>query len=70
MICNDLLDPDMKRRIDNFGEELEERLDDTNFVDDVGANFYINNVDEADEVEHGDGSNNLKSQFVNQHKSK
>ena len=45
-------------------------MDDKNFVDDVGANFYINNVDEADEVEHGDGSNNLKSQFVNQHKSK
>ena len=57
VICNDLLDPDMKRRIDNFGEELEERLDDTNFVDDFGANFYIDDVDEANEAAHGDGAN-------------
>ena len=37
-------------------------MDDTNFVDDVGANFYINDVDEADEAAHGDGSNNLSGE--------
>ena len=48
----------MKRRIENFDEELKKRLDDTNFIDDVGANLYIDNVDEVDEAVHGDGANN------------
>ena len=53
----DLIDPDMKRRIDMFDEDLEERLDDTNVVDDVGDDFYIYDVDEANDVAHGDGYN-------------
>ena len=34
----------MKWWIDKFDEELEKRLDDTNLFDDVGADFYIDNV--------------------------
>ena len=47
----------MKRRIVNSDEELEKRLVDTNFVDDVGDEFYIDEVDESDEVANSDGSN-------------
>ena len=54
VICTNLIDPDMKFRIDKFDGELEKRLDETNFVDDVGAAFYIDDVDEADEASHGD----------------
>ena len=57
MICNDFIYPDMKWRNDKFYEELEKRLDDTNFVDDIRADFYIDDVDEANEEAHGDGSN-------------
>ena len=32
-------------------------MDDTNFVDDVGADLYIDEMDESDEASHGDGSN-------------
>ena len=31
-------------------------MDDTNFVDDVGSDLYIDDVDEANEVSHGDES--------------
>ena len=57
MICNDFIYPDMKWRNDKFYEELEKRLDDTNFVDYIRADFYIDDVDEANEEAHGDGSN-------------
>ena len=62
VICTELLDTDMKGRIDIFYEEIEKRLDDTNFVDDFGANFYIDDVDEANEVAHGDGTNTLSDE--------
>ena len=32
-------------------------MDDTNFVVDVGADFYIDDVDDTDESSHGDGAN-------------
>ena len=35
----------------------KKRLDDTKFSDDVGAGFYIDNVDEANISAHGYGSN-------------
>ena len=57
VICTELLDTDMKGRIEIFYEEIEKRLDDTNFVDDFGANFYFDDVDEANEAAHGDGAN-------------
>ena len=56
-ICTDFIDPYMKRSIGNFDEQLYKRLDDTNIIDDVGADFYIDNLDEADEAVRGDGSN-------------
>ena len=52
-----LLDSDMKGQIEKFDEELEKVLDDTNFFDDVRFDYYINDVDEADEESHGGGSN-------------
>ena len=42
--------PGMKRRIDKFDEELAKRLDETNFVADVGDDLYIDDLDEADEA--------------------
>ena len=56
-ICNELIDTEMKWWIDKFDEELDKRWDDTNFVDDVEADFYIFGLYEADEAAHGDGSN-------------
>ena len=47
VICTDLIDPDMIRRIKKFDEELDTNLDDMNSVDDVGNDFYIDDVDEA-----------------------
>ena len=47
----------MKGRIDKFDNELDKRLDDTNFADDVRAGFYIVSVDESDGAAHGDGYN-------------
>ena len=57
VIFTDLLDIEMKGGIDKVYEKLEKWLDDTNFVDNIGADLYINDVDEADEAVHGDGSN-------------
>ena len=57
MIHTDLINPDMKVQIEKLDEYLEKRLDDTSFFDDVRAGFYIDDVDEANEAEHGDGSN-------------
>ena len=57
VIHTTFLDPDMKWRIDKFDEKLQNRLDDTNFVDDVGADLYIGDMDEANEAAHEDGSN-------------
>ena len=37
-------------------------MDDTNFVDDVRADLYIDNADEVNGVEHGDGSNTLSDE--------
>ena len=48
VIRTNLLDPEMKGWIDKFDEELEKRLDDTSFVEDVGADLYIDDVDESD----------------------
>ena len=39
--CTKLIDPDIKRRIDNSDEKLERRFDDRNFVDDVGADIIL-----------------------------
>ena len=50
-------DPDTKGRIGRFDEELEKRLDDIKFVDDVGDDFYIDDLDEANEAALGDGVN-------------
>ena len=57
MIYTNLIDPDMKWRIDKFDEELQKHLDDKNFVDDVRADFYIDDVDKSNDAAHGDGSN-------------
>ena len=51
----------MKRQIDKFDEELQKQFDDTKFVDDVGDDLYINNVEEANEAAHGDGANTLRN---------
>ena len=45
LICTDFIDPVTNRRIDKFDEKLQKQLDDTNFVDDVVADFYIGDVD-------------------------
>ena len=57
VLCNDLIGTYMKLWVENFDEELEKRLDGTNFVDDVDADFYIEYVYEADKAAHRDGSN-------------
>ena len=54
---DDLLDPAMKERIEDFDKDLVKRLDETNFTDDVGAEFYIDDIEDADAAAHGDGSN-------------
>ena len=58
VIFTDLLNTDMKGWIDKFDNNLEKRLDDMNFVDDVRSDFYINNMDKFDETAHGDEDNN------------
>ena len=45
VICNDLIDTYTKRRTENFDEELDKRFDNTTLVDDVGSDFYIDDVD-------------------------
>ena len=57
VICTDLLYSYMKGRIDKFDKELEKRLDNKNFFDDVGADSYIDNTDDANEASHMDGDN-------------
>ena len=57
VIRTDLIDPDMKQRIDKFDKELDKRLDDRSFVNDVRSDFYIDDVDEDGKAAHGDGSN-------------
>ena len=37
-------------------------MDDTNFVDDVGDDLYIDAMDEADEAAQGDGDNALSNE--------
>ena len=57
---DNLLDPVLKEKIKVFDEALEVRLDDTKFTDDTGAEgaeFYIDNIEGADAVAHGEGSN-------------
>ena len=39
------IDPDMKRLIEQFDGELKKQLDDTKKIDDVGASFYIDDMD-------------------------
>ena len=57
MIHTNMLDPYTKGQIEKFDEDLQKRLNDTNFVDDVGADIFINDMDEYDEVTHGYVSN-------------
>ena len=57
VIHTELINPDMKQQIAIFYEELEKQFYDTNFVDDVGAHLYIDDMDEADKSAHGDGPN-------------
>ena len=57
VIHTNLIDPDMKQRIEIFDEELEKRLDHTKFVDDSGTDLYIDDVDRYNEVAHGYGCN-------------
>ena len=62
VICTDLIDTYMKQRIDKFDKKLEKRLDYTSLVNDVEADLFIDDMDEANEEEHGDGSNNLSDE--------
>ena len=62
VICTDLIDTYMKQRIDKFDKKLEKRLDYTSLVNDVEADLFIDDMDEANEAEHGDGSNNLSDE--------
>ena len=53
----DLLDQHLGDKIKEFNKALEIRMEDTNFVNDKGNDFYIDNINEADEAEHSDVSN-------------
>ena len=54
---DELMDTEMAKRIKEFDEDLEKRLDDTKFVNPEVSELYINEMDDADDVAHGDGSN-------------
>ena len=47
----------MTKRIKKFIEDLEKILDDTNFVNPEAGELCIDEIDDEDEVAHGDGSN-------------
>ena len=54
--CDNILDPAMVERINGFEKSLEERLDDTNFTNEEAGYMCIDNIEDADEATHGDGS--------------
>ena len=54
---DELLDPEMIEIITKFDKDLEKRLDDTNFTNPEAGELCIDDIDDADEVAHGDGSN-------------
>ena len=54
---DDMLDPTMVERIKEFEKALEERLYDTNFTNKEAGDICINDIDDAEEAAHGDGSN-------------
>ena len=62
VICNDLIELYIRLRIDTFHEKLDKRLDGTYFVDDVGDDFHIDDVNEADDSAHRDRYNNLSDE--------
>ena len=57
VICTEFIDLDTEWRIDKSDEELDKRLDDTNFVDDIMSDLYIDDVNKYDEAACWDGSN-------------
>ena len=57
VICTKQIDPYMKQWIVKFDENLEKWLDGTNFIDDVGNYFYVDNVNESNKSVDGDGYN-------------
>ena len=57
VIRDELLDPVMIERKKKSDEDLEKRLDDTNFVNPESGELCIDAIDDEDEVAHGDGSN-------------
>ena len=59
VICTKLIDPDMKQRIEKFDKFFDKRLYYTNFVDDIGDGFYIDDMDKYYEAAHGGVSNTL-----------
>ena len=63
VICTDLIDTYMKQRIDKFDKKLEKRLDYTSLVNDVEADLFIDDMDEANEESHGDRSNTSSGEF-------
>ena len=50
VIHTNLLDQDMKIQIDKIDEELQKRLDDTDFFDIVGDDLYIDIMNEVNEA--------------------
>ena len=57
VIFTDLIDPEIKRRIEKFYEELKKWMDGMNSVDYIRDYLYIDDVEEAGEAALGDGAN-------------
>ena len=54
---DEMLNPAMVERIKGFDKSLEERLDDTNFTNKEAGDMCIDDIDDAVEAAHGNGSN-------------
>ena len=54
---DEMPEPVMVERIKGFYKALEELLDDTNFANEEAGGMCMDNIEDADDAAHGDGSN-------------
>ena len=56
VVRTEMLDPDLKKLIDEFDAKVKERLNDANFQNPDGTDLYMEDEDSAEEQAYGDGS--------------